>query len=115
MYSTPTRLDPIWVARRMRCPSPPASVPAGRSRVRYVVARGLLELPPGGGGGDGGPRGAPRRRRPKGGGVGPAPGRGRPLLGGAGGLGPRAWGTPLVVGADPAALGARPVGAVERE
>ncbi len=33
-YSTPTRPDPICEARRMRCASPPASVPAERDRVR---------------------------------------------------------------------------------
>ena len=34
MYSTPIRLLPICVARRMRCPSPPESDPAARSMVR---------------------------------------------------------------------------------
>ena len=32
--STPTRAEPIWVARRMRWPSPPDRVPLVRSRVR---------------------------------------------------------------------------------
>ena len=35
MYRTPTRPDPIWVARRMRCDSPPDSVFADRLSVRY--------------------------------------------------------------------------------
>ena len=35
MYSTPTRPQPIWPARRMRCDSPPESVGAVRSSVRY--------------------------------------------------------------------------------
>ncbi len=35
MYSTPTRLDPIWVASLIRCASPPDSVAAARSSVRY--------------------------------------------------------------------------------
>src|SRR4029450_2248259 len=43
MYSTPTRLEPIWVASRMRCPSPPESVPAGGAR-----ARAAPPPPPGG-------------------------------------------------------------------
>ena len=34
MYSTPTRLDPIWVASRIRCASPPDSVDAARSSDR---------------------------------------------------------------------------------
>jgi hypothetical protein len=33
-YSTPRSFDPIWVARRMRCASPPESVAAERSRLR---------------------------------------------------------------------------------
>ena len=35
MYSTPTRLEPICVASRIRCASPPDSVAAARSSVRY--------------------------------------------------------------------------------
>ena len=34
MYSTPIRLDPIWVASRMRWASPPESVSLVRSSVR---------------------------------------------------------------------------------
>jgi len=34
MYMTPTRPEPIWLARRMRCASPPESVSALRSSVR---------------------------------------------------------------------------------
>ena len=34
MYSTPIRLDPIWVASRIRCASPPDRVTLVRSRVR---------------------------------------------------------------------------------
>ena len=34
MYKTPMRLEPIWVARRIRCASPPESDPALRERVR---------------------------------------------------------------------------------
>ena len=34
-YSTPVRPDPICVASRIRCASPPASVAAGRSSDRY--------------------------------------------------------------------------------
>ena len=34
MYSTPTRPQPSWLARRMRWPSPPERVGAGRSSVR---------------------------------------------------------------------------------
>ena len=33
-YNTPTRPDPIWLARRMRCASPPERVAAERARVR---------------------------------------------------------------------------------
>ncbi len=33
-YSTPTRPEPIWVASRIRCASPPASVADARSRDR---------------------------------------------------------------------------------
>ena len=33
-YSVPTSPEPIWLASRMRCASPPASVPAARERVR---------------------------------------------------------------------------------
>ena len=35
MYSTPTKPEPIWEARRMRWASPPDKVCAPRSRVRY--------------------------------------------------------------------------------
>ena len=35
MYSTPTSCEPIWVANRMRWPSPPERVLAARSRVMY--------------------------------------------------------------------------------
>jgi len=35
IYSTPIRLLPIWVARRMRWLSPPERVPLDRDRVRY--------------------------------------------------------------------------------
>jgi hypothetical protein len=35
MYSTPTSREPICVARRMRCASPPLSVSAERPSVRY--------------------------------------------------------------------------------
>ncbi len=35
IYSTPVRDEPICVASRIRCASPPESVPAGRERVRY--------------------------------------------------------------------------------
>ena len=34
IYSTPIRLLPIWVARRMRWLSPPDRVPDARDRVR---------------------------------------------------------------------------------
>ena len=34
-YSTPTSADPIWVARRIRCASPPDRLPAARPSVRY--------------------------------------------------------------------------------
>ena len=34
MYSTPTSPEPIWLARRMRCDSPPDNVGAVRSSVR---------------------------------------------------------------------------------
>ena len=35
-YSVPTRPDPIWLASRMRCASPPASVPALRDSAEVV-------------------------------------------------------------------------------
>ena len=35
IYSTPIRLEPIWVARRMRWLSPPERVAAERARDRY--------------------------------------------------------------------------------
>ena len=34
IYNTPTKPEPICVARRIRCASPPESVPAARSKVR---------------------------------------------------------------------------------
>ena len=34
MYNTPTRLEPICVAKRMRCASPPDNVAAARDSVR---------------------------------------------------------------------------------
>src|SRR5215203_3253570 len=40
-YSTPVRFDPIWVASRMRWPSPPDSVAALRPSVREPI----LHLP----------------------------------------------------------------------
>src|SRR5450631_1148533 len=48
MYMTPTKPEPIWLARRMRCASPPDNVSALRSRVRYprpTLARNLSRLP----------------------------------------------------------------------
>jgi hypothetical protein len=36
MYMTPTRPDPIWLARRMRWASPPESVSALRSECQVV-------------------------------------------------------------------------------
>ena len=35
IYRTPIRLEPIWVASRIRWLSPPERVPALRERVRY--------------------------------------------------------------------------------
>ena len=43
-YSVPTRPDPIWLASRMRCASPPASVPAER-RQREVVEADVEQEP----------------------------------------------------------------------
>ena len=37
MYRTPTRLEPICVASRIRCASPPDSVAAARSSDRYPI------------------------------------------------------------------------------
>ena len=44
MYSTPTSPAPICVARRMRCASPPESVPAPRARVRYPTPTSTRNL-----------------------------------------------------------------------
>ena len=35
MYKTPLKFDPIWVAKRIRCASPPDNDPATRSKVKY--------------------------------------------------------------------------------
>jgi hypothetical protein len=43
IYSTPMRLDPIWVARRMRWLSPPERVPAARARGEIAQSHALQE------------------------------------------------------------------------
>ena len=46
MYSTPTRLEPIWVASRMRCASPPDSVAGRAVQVEIADAHRVQEREP---------------------------------------------------------------------
>ena len=45
-YITPVRPEPIWLARRMRCASPPESESAERSKRKVVQAHVDEELQP---------------------------------------------------------------------
>src|SRR6266851_4029961 len=42
MYRTPISLEPIWVASRIRCDSPPDSVLAARSTVKYSSPTSIM-------------------------------------------------------------------------